>query len=215
MGRFFDWIGSRFSIKEPHKRFLERNISENINYSYCLGGIAFVYFLMLLFTGLLLSLYYVPSEKEAFDSVKRITYDVPLGWLVRSLHKWSANLFIIFIILHTIRVFVSRAYRPPRELNWIAGVLGLIIAMASGFTGYLLPWDQKAYWATEVGTSMIGTAPFIGKYLMYAIRGGTDVTGLTLLRFYSMHVLYLPILMAIVLWAHFHMVKRQGIAKAL
>ncbi len=215
MGKVFDWIDSRFGVKDPHKRFLQRAISENINYSYCLGGIAFTYFLILLFTGLMLSLYYVPSEKEAFYSIVRITNEVPLGWLIRSLHKWSANLFIIFIILHTIRVFVSRAYRPPRELNWIAGVLGFIIAMASGFTGYLLPWDQKAYWATEVGTSMIGTVPFIGKYLMYAIRGGTDITGLTLLRFYSIHILYLPILMAIVLWAHFHMVKRQGIANGL
>jgi quinol-cytochrome oxidoreductase complex cytochrome b subunit len=202
-------------VKDSHKRFLQRPVPQNINYSYCLGGMAFTYFLILVFTGLLLSLYYIPSEKEAFKSIVMINEDVRLGWLVRSLHKWAAHLFIIFIILHIIRVFVSRAYRPPRELNWMAGVLGFVVAMASGFTGYLLPWDQKAYWATEVGTAMFGTVPFIGEYLLYMVRGGAYVDGMTLIRFYSLHVLYLPVSMAIILWAHFHMVKRQGIAKNL
>jgi len=218
MGKIFDWIDRRFGVKEPHKKFLQRpafGSPEKVNYGYCLGGAAFIYFLMLACTGLLLSMYYVPSEKEAFKSVAAITNDVTLGWLIRSIHKWSANLFIIFIMLHTIRVFVSRAYRPPRELNWMAGVLGLVIAMASGFTGYLLPWDQKAYWATEVGTSMFGTVPLIGDYLMRFVRGGLDIDGATLIRFYSMHVLFLPASMAMILWAHFHMVKRQGPAKKL
>ncbi|GER93055.1 cytochrome b6 [hot springs metagenome] len=215
MGKIFDWIDSHFGVKEPHKRFLQRTIPPNVNYSYCLGGIAFTYFLMLAFTGLLLSIYYVPSEKEAFKSIIAITNEVTLGWFIRSLHKWSANLFIVFIIFHAIRVFIHKAYKPPRELNWMAGVLGFVVAMASGFTGYLLPWDQKAYWATEVGTSMFGTVPLIGDYLMYAVRGGLDINGTTLIRFYSLHVLYLPISMVIILWAHFHMVKRQGIAKRL
>lgn len=215
MGKIFDWIDSRFGVKEPHKRFMRRPLPENINYSYCLGGMAFTYFLILVFTGMLLSIYYVPSEKEAFRSIVNITDKVPLGWLIRSLHKWSANLLIIFIILHAIRVFVCKAYRSPRELNWMAGVLSFVIAMASGFTGYLLPWDQKAYWATEVGTSMFKTTPFIGDYLMYMVRGGLDINGTTLIRFYSLHILYLPMSMAVVLWAHFHMVKRQGISGGL
>lgn len=215
MGKILDWIDGRFRIKEPHSRFFQRPVPENLNYSYCLGGMAFTFFLMLAFTGMLLSIYYIPSEKEAFKSIVNITNEVVLGWLIRSLHKWSANLFIISIILHTIRVFVSKAYRPPRELNWIAGTLGLVIAMASGFTGYLLPWDQKAYWATEVGTSMFGTIPMIGSYLMRAVRGGLDINGATLIRFYSFHVLYLPISMALILWAHFHMIKRQGISSGL
>lgn len=215
MGKIFDWIDSGFGIREPHKKFLKRNIPQNLNYAYCLGGMSFVYFLILACTGFLLSFYYIPSEKEAFKSVVAITDEVTLGWLVRSLHKWSANLFIIFITLHTIRVFVSKAYRHPRELNWIAGVLSLVIAMASGFTGYLLPWDQKAYWATEVGTSMFGTIPFIGESLIRLVRGSDEVSGATLIRFYSLHILYLPASMAVILWAHFHMVKRQGIAKNL
>lgn len=215
MGKIFNWIDSRFGVKGPHKMFLRRPLPENINYSYCLGGMAFTYFLVLVFTGMLLSIYYVPSEKEAFQSIVTITDKVPLGWLVRSLHKWAAHLFIIFIILHAVRVFVCRAYRSPRELNWMAGVLGFVIAMASGFTGYLLPWDQKAYWATEVGTAMFKTVPFIGDYLMYMVRGGLDVDGTTLIRFYSLHILYLPVSMIMILWAHFHMVKRQGISGGL
>ncbi|MFA5354599.1 MAG: cytochrome b N-terminal domain-containing protein [Thermodesulfovibrionales bacterium] len=215
MGRIFDRIDSRFGIREPHKRFLRRSIPETIGYAYCMGGMAFTCFLILACTGLLLSLYYIPSEKEAFNSVVMITNEVPLGWLIRSLHKWAATLFIVFILLHTLRVIVHRAYRPPRELNWLAGSLSLIIAMASGFTGYLLPWDQKAYWATEVGTSMMGTIPLAGKYLMYMLRGGLDLGGPTLIRFYSLHILYLPFAMAVILWAHFHMVKRQGIARPL
>ncbi|NTU43722.1 MAG: DUF4405 domain-containing protein [Nitrospirales bacterium] len=215
MGRIFDWIDSRFGVKQPHRRFLTRGIPENLSYAYCMGGLAFTYFLFLVFTGFLLSLYYVPSEKEAFSSVVMITDEVPLGWLIRSFHKWSATLFIVFIMLHTVRVVIHRAYRHPRELNWIAGSMGMIVAMASGFTGYLLPWDQKAYWATEVGTSMIGMIPFVGKYLMYAVRGGMNLGGPTLIRFYSLHILYLPFSMGILLWLHFHMVKRQGIAKKL
>jgi quinol-cytochrome oxidoreductase complex cytochrome b subunit len=215
MGRIFDWLDSRFGIKEPHKRFLVRHLPENVNYSYCLGGMSFVFFLILLSTGILLSFYYVPSEKQAFKSVLYITNEVPLGWLVRSIHKWSASLFIVFIILHAIRVFVSKAYRPPRELNWMAGVLSFLFAMTSGFTGYLLPWDQKAYWATEVGTAMLSVIPIIGEELMILVRGGTDITGDTLIRFYSIHVLCLPLLMVLILWVHFHIIKRQGISGGL
>lgn len=212
MGRIFDWIDSRFGVKEPHKGFLQRPVPSGLNYSYCLGGAAFTLFLISAVTGLFLSVYYVPSELEAYKSIIRINEDVQFGWLVRSTHKWSANLLIVFIILHTIRVFVTGSYRPPRELNWVAGSITFVLAMASGFTGYLLPWDQKAYWATVVGTSMPGTVPFIGRTVLYLVRGGPDVDGATLIRFYSMHVLFLPFMMAVIQWAHFHMVKRQGIS---
>ncbi|MCX7913543.1 MAG: cytochrome b N-terminal domain-containing protein [Thermodesulfovibrionales bacterium] len=215
MGKLFDWFDSRFAVKAPHRRFFERSIPPNLNYTYCFGGIAFTYFLILVLSGLLLSIFYVPSEKEAYKSVVMITNDIPFGWLIRGVHKWSASLFIIFIILHAIRVFVSKAYRPPRELNWVIGTSIFVIAMASGFTGYLLPWDQKAYWATEVGTSMVGTIPLIGKSLMYMIGGGSEVTGTTLIRFFSLHVLFLPLMIGILLWLHFHIVKRQGISTNL
>ncbi len=215
MGKLFNWIDSRFGVKQPHKKFLERSIPEGINYSFCLGGASFLFFLMLFLTGLMLSMHYVPSETEAFRSIVRINNDVALGWFIRSLHKWSANLLIVSIILHTMRVFIYKAYQPPRELNWIAGSLTLMIAFASGFTGYLLPWDQKAYWATSVGTSMASTVPFIGEYLLLLVRGGEDVAGSTLSRFYSMHILYCPTIMFLLLWAHFHMIKKQGVKGGL
>lgn len=215
MGKIFDWLDSRFGIKEPHRRFLQRPVPKGINYSYCLGGAAFTLFLISVVTGLSLSIYYIPSETEAFRSIVKINDEVRFGRLLRGMHKWSANLLIVFIILHTIRVFVSRAYRPPRELNWIAGTLTFVNALALGFTGYLLPWDQKAYWATVVGTSMAGTVPFLGKTLLYLLRGSHEVDGNTLIRFYSLHVLFLPLSMSILLWAHFHMVKKQGISGGL
>jgi quinol-cytochrome oxidoreductase complex cytochrome b subunit len=215
VGKVFDWIDSRFGIKEPHKRFLRRPIPPGVNYSYCFGGAALTLFLMSAVTGLLLSVSYIPSEADAYKSIVRIHDDVLLGWLVRSVHKWSANLLIVFVILHAIRVFVTGAYRPPRELNWMAGVLTFVLSMVSGFTGYLLPWDQKAYWATVVGTSMAGTVPLVGGMLLLAVRGGPEVDGTTLIRFYSMHVLYLPLMMSLILWAHFHMIKKQGISGGL
>ncbi len=211
MAKLIDWIDSRFGIKDPHRKFLQRPLPPNLNYSYCLGGMAFALFLISVITGLFLSMYYVPSETDAFKSIVKINEEIRFGWLIRSMHKWSAHLLIIFIILHTIRVFISGAYRPPRELNWIAGAFTLILTMASGFTGYLLPWDQKAYWATVVGTSMAGTVPFIGDNLLYLVRGGADVDGTTLIRFYSLHVLWIPLFMFLILWAHFHMVRKQGI----
>ena len=215
MGKVFDWLDSRFGVKDPHRNFLRRRVPENLSYFYCLGGIAFVLFIILLLTGMLLSIHYVPSETGAFSSVLGISREVKWGFMIRGMHKWSATLLIICILLHTARVFIHKAYRPPREMNWIAGSLTLLVALASGFTGYLLPWDQKAYWATVVGTNMAGTVPFAGKYLLYLVRGGPEVSGVTLVRFYSLHVLWLPLTMIMLLWAHFHMVKRQGISGGL
>ena len=215
MGILFDWLDRNFEIKKPHRRFFYRPIPEGVNYFFCLGGIAFTLFMLLFASGLMLSIYYVPSENEAFASIVRLTNEVRFGWFVRAFHKWSANLFIVAIVLHTTRVFIYKAYRHPRELNWIAGSMTLVIALASGFTGYLLPWDQKAYWATEVGTSMAKTVPILGPYICWFLRGGEYITGATLIRFYAVHVLYLPLLMCLALWAHFHLVKRQGVKGGL
>lgn len=215
MGKIFDYLDSRFVLKKPHKSFLERALPPNVNYFYCFGGITFVLFLLLLFTGIMLSIYYIPSESGAYQSIRYIDEKVYLGWVMRSLHKWSANLMVVCLVIHMIRVFVTGSYKKPRELNWVAGSLLLIITLGFGFTGYLLPWDQKAYWATVVGTSMAGTIPLFGHYLSILLRGGLDVNGSTLLRFYSLHVLWLPLVSFILLWAHFHMVRQQGISGRL
>ncbi len=209
------WLDQKLRFTQRHREFLYRDIPPGLGYSYCFGGIAFTFYMILVASGLVLSLYYVPSEKEAYNSVVKITEELFLGRIIRGLHSWSASLFIISTIIHSIRVFVSRAYLPPRDLNWLTGALTMLLAMASGFTGYLLPWDQKAYWATEVGTSIFKTIPFVGDHIVYVIRGGEDVSGATLTRFYSIHVLFLPITITALLWAHFHMVKRLGIAKRL
>ena len=204
-----------FGVKEPHKGFLARALPGKTGISYCLGGMAFTAFLVSMITGFLLSVYYVPSAKEAYSSIVTLNNAVWFGWGIRSIHKWSANMLIILVMLHAVRVFVHKAYRPPRELNWMAGALGFVLIMASGFTGYLLPWDQKAYWATVVGTSMARTVPLAGGLAETLLRGGPEVCGATLVRFYSMHVLWIPFGLFMIFWAHFHMVKRQGISGGL
>jgi len=183
-----------------------------INYFYCFGGVTFALFLVQLLTGLLLSVHYVPSEAEAYLSIQRLHRVVPLGKLLRSTHHWAANLMVVMVALHMLRVFVTGSYKNPRELNWVAGAMLLVMTLAFGFTGYLLPWDQKAYWATVVGTNMLGSIPYFGPQLAAFVRGGTDVTSQTLLRFYSLHILWFPVLTALFLWVHFHILRRLGIS---
>ena len=213
--RIINLLDRWFGTKEAHRNFLARALPGKIGVSYCLGGMAFTAFLVSVLTGLLLSIYYVPSGTEAYPSIVTLHNEVWFGWGIRSIHKWSANFLIIFVALHAVRVFLHKAYRPPRELNWMAGALGFVLIMASGFTGYLLPWDQKAYWATVVGTSMAKTVPGAGGLLVRLLRGGPEVAGATLVRFYSMHVLWIPFGLMLIFWAHFHMVKRQGISGGL
>lgn len=210
-----DWFLDRFRLKSAHRGVFERDIPEGLNYFYCFGGIAFTAFIFCVLSGLFLSTHYIPSEKEAYESILRLHEEVRLGKIIRGIHKWSANVLIISLIIHSLRVFVTKSFRPPRELNWIVGVLIFILVMLEGFTGYLLPWDQKAYWATVVGTNIAGSIPLIGENLLLIIRGDYEVTGTTLSRFYSFHVLWLPSCIVVLLWAHFHMIKKLGISKPL
>ncbi len=213
--KLIEWFLDRFRLKSAHRGIFEREIPEGITYFYCFGGIAFTAFLICLVSGLFLSFYYIPSEKEAYLSIQKIHEEVYLGKLLRGIHKWAANVLIVSIIIHSIRVFITRSYRPPRELNWIVGVIIFVIVMFEGFTGYLLPWDQKAYWATVVGTNIIGSLPVVGETLLLIVRGGYEVTGITLSRFYSFHVLWFPMIIILLLWAHFHMIKKLGISRPL
>jgi quinol-cytochrome oxidoreductase complex cytochrome b subunit len=215
MNRFFRRIDRRFELSACHPSFLTRKIPAGLSYLHCFGGLAFVLYLVLLLSGMLLSVYYVPSEQEAFRSVVAITREVRLGFLVRGMHRWAGHLLLVLVLLHTVRVVVQRAYLPPRELNWLAGVFILLLLLASGFTGALLPWDQKAYWTTVVASGIAGTAPWAGDTFLHLVRGGPEVGGATLLRFYSLHVLWLPFALNLLLWVHFHMVKRLGIKGGL
>jgi menaquinol-cytochrome c reductase cytochrome b subunit len=210
------WVDERLEMHDYIKKdILDKPIPKGLNLSYCFGGITFFLFVMLAVTGYFMTLYYVPSPEQAYDAVDYLTFEIPMGQVIRGVHHWSGNLMIVTIFLHMLRVFIYGAYKKPREINWISGVFLFCLVMGFGFTGYLLPWDQKAYWATKVGTSIMGTVPVVGDYTLRLMRGGPDLGALTLTRFYTLHVLFLPLVTVIFLLAHFVMIRKQGISSPL
>jgi len=210
------WVDERLEMHDYIKKdILDKPIPKGLNLSYCFGGITFFLFVMLAVTGYFMTLYYVPSPEQAYDAVDYLTFEVPMGQIIRGVHHWSGNLMMVTIFLHMLRVFIYGAYKKPREINWISGVFLFCLVMGFGFTGYLLPWDQKAYWATKVGTSIMGTVPVVGDYTLRLMRGGPDLGALTLTRFYTLHVLFLPLVTVIFLLAHFVMIRKQGISSPL
>ena len=212
----YNWIDERVEMHEYIKKdILDKPIPKGLNLSYCFGGITFFLFLMLTITGYFMTLYYVPTPTQAYDAVDFMTYEVSMGYIIRGVHHWAANLMIVTIALHMIRVYIYGAYKKPREINWMTGVLLLCMVMGFGFTGYLLTWDQKAYWATKVGTSVMGTIPVVGDYVLRITRGGTELGALTLTRFYTLHVVFLPIATVVLLIGHFAMIRKQGISTPL
>ena len=170
--RLFNYLNKRLGFTSRHSRVLDKPVPGWINYFYCFGGVTFTLFIVQLLTGLLLSVHYIPSEAEAYRSIQNLHQAVPLGRLLRATHHWAANLMVVMVLAHMLRVFITGSYKNPRELNWVAGTLLFVMTMSFGFTGYLLPWDQKAYWATVVGTNMLGSVPFIGPSLAAFVRGG-------------------------------------------
>jgi cytochrome b6 len=179
---------------------------------YFLGGMALFLFAVQVATGILLALYYKPSPDQAFESVRAIMTEIDFGWLFRSIHSWSANLLIGILFLHLLTTYMMRAYRPPREFTWMTGVLLLFIFMAFGFSGYLLPWNQLAFFATSVGTAIVGVVPVVGKYFLLLARGGENITGDTLARFYALHVVILPLTVLAVIAIHLYLVQNHGIS---
>ncbi len=179
---------------------------------YYFGGMALFLFVVQILTGILLLMYYRPTAGGAFESVQFIMTQVKFGWLIRSIHSWSANLMILIVFIHMFSVFFMKAYRKPRELTWITGMLLFFIVLAFGFSGYLLPWNTLAFFATKVGTDMAGFVPFIGKWLLVFLRGGKEVTGATLTRFFGFHVAVLPGLATLLLAVHLLLVQRLGMS---
>ena len=179
---------------------------------YFLGGMALFLFGIQVVTGSLLSLYYKPSPDQAFESVRAIMTEVDFGWLIRSIHVWSANLLIGVLFLHVLTTYIMRAYRQPREITWISGVLLLLLFLAFGFSGYLLPWNQLAFFATRVGTAIVGVVPVVGKELLLLARGGENVTGDTLARFYALHVIIFPLCAFALLGVHLFLVQKHGMS---
>jgi quinol-cytochrome oxidoreductase complex cytochrome b subunit len=180
--------------------------------SYFLGGMALFLFVIQLVTGVLLSLFYSPSADTAFESVQRIMTEVDFGWLIRSIHSWCGDLVIGVLFLHMLTTFIMRAYRPPREFTWMTGVLLLGLFLGFGFSGYLLPWNQLAFFATRVGTAIAGAVPLLGPELVRLLRAGENVTGETLARFYAVHVAILPYLTFVLMGIHLYLVQKHGMS---
>jgi quinol-cytochrome oxidoreductase complex cytochrome b subunit len=206
-----DWLEERSGLIGGLKYFLFRKVPRDANWFHTLGSATLTAFIVQTVTGVVLAFYYKPSPNEAYSSIQYITNDLTLGWLVRGMHRWGASVFIILLFLHMGRVFLFGAYKYPRELNWLLGVLLLVMAMLEGFTGYLLPWDQTAYWATVVGINLNATAPFLGPFLADFLRGGQEIGTETLARFYSMHMLLIPGGLIAVITLHLYLVIRLGV----
>lgn len=211
VGGLDEWVEERSGARAFLDALLHVRIPADVKTFY-LGGITLFLFCVQVVTGTLLALYYQPTPDTAYDSVKAITSDVTFGWLIRSVHHWAANLMILFLVLHLLRVFFQAAYKYPRELVWIVGAGLLLATIGFGFTGYLLPWDQRAFWATTVGTEIAGSIPLVGDALLQLLRGGTDVTGATLSRFFGIHVLVMPLLLGGLLLVHLTLVHQLGLA---
>ena len=206
-----DWLEERSGLVGAVKYFLFRKVPGDTGWAHTLGSATLTAFLVQAVTGVILAMYYKPSTNEAYSSIQHITNDVDFGWLVRGMHRWGASVFIILLFFHAARVFIFGSYKYPRELNWIVGVILLILGMLEGFTGYLLPWDQTAYWATVVGINLNGTAPFLGPFLADFLKGGGEIGTETLARFYSLHMLLIPGLIFALIGLHLYLVIRLGV----
>jgi quinol-cytochrome oxidoreductase complex cytochrome b subunit len=179
-------------------------------YTFCLGGLTFFFFLVLTVTGVYLMFFYVPHEGSAYEDILRIQAQVPFGLLTRNIHRWGAHLMVFFVFLHMMRVFYHGAYKPPREFNWVVGVVLLFLTVMLSFTGYLLPWDQIAYWAITIGSNMATYLPIFNRPTQLLLLGGIEVGQNTLLRFYVLHVILLPLTGAIFLAIHFWRIRKDG-----
>ena len=209
--RIFGWLSDRYPIAALLEwgRHKEVPVSR-MSVWYYFGGAAVFLFLIQVATGILLMFYYKGSADTAYESVQFLMSKVPFGWLIRSIHSWAANLMVLVVAVHMFSVFYMRAYRKPRELTWITGILLLGILLGFGFSGYLLPWNELSFFATKVGTDMIGIVPLVGKPIMYILRGGDEVSGATLPRFFALHVALFPALLTSLIGIHLLFVQIQG-----
>jgi len=215
-----EWLKERFPI--DYDKFIEINehifLKEPIpmhmkKWWYCSGAMPLIFFMLQVVTGILLSFYFVPSPEMAYESVRHITEDVRMGFWIRGIHRWGSNLMVISLLLHITRVFFTNAYRKPRELNWIVGVLLFLLTLGFSFTGYSLLNNQLAYWATTVGTNMFKEVPLVGGLLLDFLRGGEDVTANTLTRFFMIHVMFLPLVMVAIIGVHIIILRVHGVSE--
>ena len=207
--KIYEWLDERLGFDSIYKGLLDRPEPEG-NWWNTLGSASLFLFVMQGLTGIFLTVYYTPSPDHAYDSIQYIMNDVAFGWLIRGIHHWGASLMVLVVFIHMIRVFVTASYKYPRELTWLVGIGLLLLTVGMGFTGYLLPWHQQAYWATTVGTQIAGSVPLIGDFVLKALRGGPDLSALTLQRFFSAHIWILPGLLAALIGAHLYLIIKHG-----
>jgi len=206
----YDWADERLGLSELNAFARHKTVPEHSqSFWYYWGGVSLFLFLVQCFTGVLLLVYYRPGP-EAYDSVHQITYVMHFGWLIRSIHSWSANLMVFSILVHMFSVFFMKAYRMPREFGWFSGMGLLALTLVFGFSGYLLPMDELSYFATKVGLQMTTTVPFIGNGIASMLRGGPDVSEFTVQRFFALHVVVLPALFLMLIAFHLYLVQRHG-----
>ncbi|MBK5106504.1 MAG: cytochrome b N-terminal domain-containing protein [Anaerolineales bacterium] len=216
LSRAADWVDTRYELSDPLSKFLSKPVPNFARrWWYCLGGITAFLFVVQGLTGIMLAFYYQPTPDQAYSSIQFIETQVNFGSSVRMIHHWSANGMILMCTAHMIRVFIMGAYKKPREFNWVSGVLLMLLTLGFGLTGYLLPWDQRAFWATTVATEIGAAIPVIGDLVLVFARVGWDIAAQTLTRFYALHILILPLVTVLSMGAHFLMVRRQGVAKPL
>lgn len=208
-----DWLDERLSISALGHMAAKKEVPlHRHSIWYYFGGMTLFLFTVQVVTGILLLLYYRPSSENAFESVQFIITEVQFGWLIRSIHSWSANLMIATLFIHLFSVFFLRAYRRPREITWVSGVVLLFIVICFGFSGYLLPWNKLAYFATKVGTEIAGVVPIVGRPVLRFLRGGDEVTGGTLTRFFGFHVAVLPATATVFIGIHVLLVQLHGMS---
>jgi len=217
-----DWLDERYPFSKAVDEALYQRVPNFANaFYYCFGGMVFILIVFQLLTGVLLALYYIPdatgNPAPAYTSVLFIQNDVYLGWLIRGVHFWSANILIVMVVIHMFRVYWTGSYRAPRELNWMVGVLMLLLILALSLTGYLLPWDTKAYFATQVTIQIPGLAPpqQLGMFIKEILQGGPVVGPPTLQRFFTLHVFVLPALIVLLMYVHFRFIRAHGISEPL
>jgi len=214
--RVGNWIDERYQTKNALEKVLNKPVPNwATRWWYCLGGITAFLFVIQAVTGIMLAFYYKPTPEAAYESIQYIENEVLFGASIRAIHHWAANGMIVMCIAHMLRVFIMGAFKAPRELNWSSGVILLITTLAFGFTGYLLPWDQRAYWASTVGSAIAGSVPDVGELILVFLRVGWNITAATLSRFFALHVIVLPITVIVFMGLHFLMIRKQGLKEPL
>ena len=209
--RIFVWLDERLGMTGIYNTVLDRKVPK-VNWWFTLGSASLILFILQAVTGIFLLVYYVPSPDHAYDSIQYIMNEVAYGWLIRGIHHWGASLMVLVVFIHMLRTFYFAAYKYPREVTWVTGVVLLLATLGMGFTGYLLPWNQRSFFATTVGTEIPGTIPWIGPLIMRILRGGADLSALTLTRFFSAHIWFLPVLIVAMLGIHLYLIIRLGIS---